>query len=184
MIFDRFSAARRRRRRLAEDVYMRLVNRARDGWFYDTAEVPDTVDGRFDMIVIHAHLLFRRMGAIPGEGQDLAQDIFDVMFRDMDRSLREMGVGDLSVGKHVKGMARAFYGRGGAYEEGLTGGRDVLRRALRENVYRNTEPSDAAVDALASYMETLAARLDSQPLEALTAETGPFPPVADKEMQP
>ncbi|SOD94264.1 ubiquinol-cytochrome C chaperone family protein [Caenispirillum bisanense] len=176
MIFDRFSATRRRRRRLAEEVYVRLVERARDPWFYDVAAVPDTVDGRFDMIVIHAHLLFRRMGETGAEGEALAQDIFDVMFLDMDRSLREMGVGDLSVGKHVKGMARAFYGRGGAYELGLQQGREVLRRALVENVYRQSEPSTEAIDALAHYMETQAAAMVDMPLDAMTAATGPFPP--------
>lgn len=176
MIFSRFSTARRRRRRLAEDVYARLVSRARDAWFFETADVPDTVDGRFDMIVVHAHLLFRRLGATGEDGEALAQEIFDVMFLDMDRSLREMGVGDLSVGKHVKGMARAFYGRSAAYEEGLNGGRDALRRALTENVYRNTQPAPAAVDALADYMERQARAMAGLPYEMLTGDGGPFPP--------
>lgn len=176
MIFARFSAARRKRRRLADTVYVRLVERARDPWFYDTAEVPDTVDGRFDMIVLHAHLLFRRMGETGPEGELLAQDIFDAMFLDMDRSLREMGVGDLSVGKHIRGMAKAFYGRSAMYEDGLKAGREALRRALLENVYRNSEPSSAAVDALADYMERQAAAMAERPLDALTDERGPFPP--------
>ncbi|WP_404385939.1 ubiquinol-cytochrome C chaperone family protein [Caenispirillum salinarum] len=179
MIFDRFSATTRRRRRRAEDLYVRLVNRSRDPWFYDACDVPDTVDGRFDMIVIHAHLLFRRLAALGEEGELLSQAVFDVMFKDMDRSLREMGVGDLSVGKHVKGMAKAFYGRTQLYEEGFIAGREGLRQALRDNIYRNSTPSDDAVERLAAYMEQTAAALADAPMDALTAETGPFPPRED-----
>lgn len=128
------------------------------------------------MIVIHAHLLFRRLAALGEEGERLSQDVFDVMFKDMDRSLREMGVGDLSVGKHVKGMAKAFYGRTQLYEEGFIGGRESLMQALRDNLYRNIEPSDDAVSLMADYMERTVAALADAPLVALTAETGPFPP--------
>lgn len=176
MIFDRFSSAARRRRRMAEDLYVRVVNRARDPWFYDECNVPDTVDGRFDMIVIHAHLLFRRLAALGEEGELLSQEVFDVMFKDMDRSLREMGVGDLSVGKHVKGMAKAFYGRTQLYEEGFIAGRDALKQALRDNIYRNAAPAEDAVERLADYMEKTAAALADAPMASLTAETGPFPP--------
>jgi cytochrome b pre-mRNA-processing protein 3 len=175
MIFDRFSPASRRRRRLAEGIYARVVARSRDPWFYESCDVPDTVDGRFDMIVIHAHLLFRRLAALAEEGELLSQAVFDVMFKDMDRSLREMGVGDLSVGKHVKGMAKAFYGRTQLYEEGFIAGDEALKKALRDNIYRNVEPSEDAVERLADYMKQTAADLADAPLTALTAETGPFP---------
>lgn len=178
MILDRFTGAGRRRRRLAEGLYGRVVQRARDPWFYDACDVPDTVDGRFDMIVVHAHLLFRRLRETGAEGEALAQTVFNVMFKDMDRSLREMGVGDLSVGKHVKGMARAFYGRSVHYEKSMAAGRDALREALLENVYRLNEPRDDAVDALASYIEATAAAMSDMPIEAVTAEDGPFPPRA------
>lgn len=177
MIFDRFSTASRRRRRLAGEVYVRLVSRSRDPWFYEACDVPDTVDGRFDMIVIHAHLLFRRLAALGEEGALLSQDVFDAMFKDMDRSLREMGVGDMSVGKHVKGMAKAFYGRTQLYEEGFIGGREALEQALRDNIYRDAQPSADAVSRLADYMERIASALADAPLERLTAEDGPFPAV-------
>lgn len=179
MILDRFTGAGRRRRAHAEGLYARLVRRARDPWFYEACEVPDTVDGRFDMIVIHAHLLFRRLRETGQEGEALAQVVFNVMFKDMDRSLREMGVGDLSVGKHVKGMARAFYGRSVVYEKALAAGRAQLVETLRQNVYRLSEPSDDAVDRLADYMESTAQALNALPLETLLSEEGTFPPRAE-----
>lgn len=149
----------------ADAVYSGIVRQARRAEFYTDLGVADTVDGRFDMIVLHAALVIRRLSAEKGSGPAVAQKVFDVMFRDMDHSLREMGVGDLSVGKHVKGMAKAFYGRAAAYEQGLAEGRPVLEQALRRNLYRKTEPSDAQVAAMAAYVERQAAALEVQPLE-------------------
>ena len=104
-----------------EALYAALVQKARDPKFYTDLAVPDTVDGRFDMVVIHAMLVMRRLRETPAEVHTTGQRLFDLMFTDMDRSLREMGVGDLSVGTHVRKMAKAFYGRAAAYEAGLDG---------------------------------------------------------------
>lgn len=132
-------------------IYGGLVDQSRQAPFYTHLGVPDTVDGRFDMICLHAFLVIRRLQAEGGEAPALAQKLFDTMFKDMDRSLREMGVGDLSVGKHVKRMAKAYYGRAAAYEHGVAAGRSALEAALRRNLYRLAEPSDAQVAAMADY---------------------------------
>ena len=100
-------------------LYNRVVEQARRPAFYTTCGVPDTLDGRFDMIVLHAFLLFHRLKLDHPRSADLSQSVFDLMFADMDRSLREMGAGDLGVGKKVKTMVRACYGRIAAYEAGL-----------------------------------------------------------------
>lgn len=151
----------------ANAIYGSIVRQSRRTEFYTDLGVADTVDGRFDMIVLHAALVIRRLTAAGGAGPRVAQKVFDVMFLDMDHSLREMGVGDLSVGKHVKGMAKAFYGRAAAYEQGLAEDPALLKQALRRNLYRKTEPTDAQVEVMCAYVSRQAAALDGQSLESL-----------------
>lgn len=91
--------------------YGEVVSRAREPVLYDKLNVPDTHDGRFEAIGLETALLMRRLRRMGDEGSELAQEIFDIMFKDMDRSVREQGVGDLSVGKYVKRMASSFLAR-------------------------------------------------------------------------
>lgn len=170
----------------ADAVYRTVVRQARLPVFYTDLGVPDTVDGRFDLIVLHAFLASRRIHAEPEHGPALSQRLFDVMFQDMDGNLREMGVGDLSVGKHVKGMAKAYLGRVAAYDGSLadpSGG--MLEVALRRNLYRKTEPEPAEVAALAAYMRQAAEALERQPWDAiLRGELGlPAPVSPEKSSQ-
>lgn len=150
-------------------LYAALVQKARDPKFYIDYGVPDTVDGRFDMIVIHAMLVMRRLREDPEQVHTTGQRLFDLMFTDMDRSLREMGVGDMSVGKHVKKMARAFYGRAAAYEAGMDGSAEDLRRALGENLFRHGEPSPEAIDGVGDYLRRASGHLAGQPLASISA---------------
>ena len=94
-------------------LYEAIVAAARHPVFYARWGVADTIDGRFDMIILHAFAVLERM---KGEAPEFRQRLVDEMFSDMDRSLREMGVGDLSVGKRIRVMAEVFYGRISAYE--------------------------------------------------------------------
>ena len=130
-VLDRRKALRGR----ADGLYRRLVDRAREPVFYALCGVPDTLDGRFDMIVLHVALVVRRLraGEIPEKA--LSQALFDTMMDDMDRSLREMGVGDLGVGRRVKAMAKAFYGRAAAYDAALSeGAEEALTAALERDM--------------------------------------------------
>ncbi len=145
----------------AEALYGAIVAKSRSPEFYVTRGVPDTVDGRFDMIIIHAMLLFRRLRG--GEAAEkIGQQVFDFMFQDMDRSLREMGVGDLSVSRHIKKMAKAFYGRAEMYETGLDGEDAVLKEALVNNLYRKQPPDDDVLVNMATYIRSMASRLAGQ----------------------
>jgi cytochrome b pre-mRNA-processing protein 3 len=162
----------------AHALYAAVVTQARRPEFYAVHGVPDTVDGRFDLIALHAFLVMRRLKRIAeagGEGAraaaGLSQALFDLMFADMDQNLREMGVGDLSVGKKVKRMATAFYGRVAAYDEGLeAAGERVLEEGLRRNLF-GTVPgvSDAQLKALAAHVRREAGRLDGQGLADFAA---------------
>ena len=91
-------------------LYTAAVTAARDPWFFGPAiGAPDTLDGRFDLVGLHVGVLIRRLHRDPDpRGAEAAQAVFDAMFSDMDMNLREMGVGDMSVGKRVKRMWEAF----------------------------------------------------------------------------
>lgn len=160
---------KRRWQKPAEGLYLALVAQSRQPRFYEELGVPDTVDGRFDMICLHAFLVLRRLRSEEAEDPAaLAQAVFDLMFQDMDRNLREMGVGDLSVGKHIKGMAKALYGRIAVYGDGLEQADNALLiDALSRNLFRKAEPTAEQVTAMVSYLRSQAASLSAQPLSAL-----------------
>lgn len=147
-----FTRARDRSRHGAW-IYNAIVEQARRPQFYDSLEVPDTIDGRFDLIVLHAGLYLPRLKSVPGEGKSLAQATFDQMLANLDQNLRELGAGDIAVPKKMQNMVQAFYGRATAYDAALKGG-DVgaLRAALHRNVYRGIAVQQPKLDALATYV--------------------------------
>lgn len=164
MLFARDSK-RRHRDRAARALYEGIVAQARLPVFYAVFNVPDTVEGRFDLIVLHAFLVMRRLGLETGplaeEARVTSQALFDLMFADFDQNLREMGVSDLAVGRKVKGLAEAFYGRVAAYDAALAATRDdPLPPALERNLYRGA-PGAPAGEA-AAYVRRQAAVLDGQ----------------------
>jgi cytochrome b pre-mRNA-processing protein 3 len=129
---------RDRHARVAHSLYCRAVAAARAPWFYADLGVPDTLDGRFDMVGLHVFLLIRRLKTLPAPGPALAQAVFDAMFSDMDVTLREMGVGDLGVARRVRAMWEGLHGRAVAYQAALTASDETaLAAALARNVWRD-----------------------------------------------
>ena len=127
-------------------LYGQAVDSARNPAFYHELLVPDTLDGRFDMICLHVSLLNRRLLAVRGRGGPLAQSVFGAMFADMDGCLRENGVGDMGVPRRVKAMWEAYRGRAATYGAALDSGDAVrLARSLRRNVWRSAD--DGSDDA-------------------------------------
>lgn len=165
------------RREAAFRLYGGIVEAARRPEFFLAGGVPDTLDGRFELVALHAVLVIRRLNADHEATKDFAQELFDAMFADLDRALREMGTGDLGVGKQVKRMASGFYGRARAYERALGDGDPAaLDEALRRNVYGTAQPSAAQVAALARYVRAAASGLEAQDVAALVAGEVRFPP--------
>lgn len=156
----------RRTRDAAHTLYTAAVERARTPEFYAELEVPDSVDGRFDMIVLHMFLLLERLRQDDTPAQELSQALFDLMFQDMDRSLRELGVGDQSVGKRIKQMISAFYGRMRAYGEAAD---DPARlgEALGRNLYRQHRAAPTTLVRMAAYVQAARRELARQPFERL-----------------
>ena len=162
----------------ASKIYATVVNQARHPDFYLDFGVPDTPDGRFDMILVHAILVLRRLKRDHEKTADLSQEVFDLMFADLDQNLREMGFGDMGVGKRVKAMAEGFYGRVEAYEKGLADDETALNEALERNLYRKTSPSPSQTAAIAEYIRDQARHLDTVDIDRLATgnlEFGPPP---------
>lgn len=156
-------------REAAEIAYRRVVEQARQTVFFADYGVPDTLDGRFELICLHAFFYLHRLKEDRPQASLFCQSLFDRMFADFDRSLREMGVGDLSVGKHVKRMARAFYGRILSYEAGLAGGDSALAIALARNVFGTVAANECAAEDMASYFRRAVRALRSQSAADLLA---------------
>ncbi|HVI52237.1 MAG TPA: ubiquinol-cytochrome C chaperone family protein [Candidatus Sulfotelmatobacter sp.] len=154
----------------AHDLYETLVAQARRVEFYSAGGVADTIDGRFDLVVLHAFLLLRRLGRKDednsGPAGQLGQAVFDLMFADFDHCLREMGVSDMGMSPKIKKMAKAFYGRIGAYDGSLED-EAALAAALERNLYRGQPPAVPVLSAMAAYVRAQARDLDDQSLDDL-----------------
>jgi cytochrome b pre-mRNA-processing protein 3 len=121
----------------AAGLYQAAVTQSRDPKFYTDLGVEDTLDGRFDLITLHAFLVMQRLVEIGSEGKAVSQSMFDQMFKHMDMGLRETGVGDMGIPKHMKRMMRAFNGRVNIYYEAIKlNDRASLEDAVARNIYR------------------------------------------------
>ena len=170
------------REQRARALYERVVAQARQPGFYRDCGVPDSVDGRFELIALHAFLVLHRLKADPTDTEALGQALFDVMFQDMDQSLRELGAGDLGVGPRVKRMAQGLYGRIAAYEAGLSGAAAELEAALRRNLFGTVTPEPEQVGAMAAYLRGAVDALtqwEPAKIEAAGPEFGPPPGASD-----
>jgi cytochrome b pre-mRNA-processing protein 3 len=167
----------------SERLYGEIVAQARQPWLYTAAGVADTVEGRFDMIVLHAFLVIDRLGGGGDAAKALAQLVFDEMFKDMDRSLREMGASDIGVGPKVRRMAEAFYGRSRVYADALQRDGEAQRQALVAVLARNVFAGQAQADAglLADYVLAEHRALAARPLERLLSGEAGFVPKPEPE---
>lgn len=165
MIWTRLFAGKPRNPN-ALPLYEAIVLQARQPALYRDFGIPDTLDGRFEAIVLHLVLVLRRLKRDFPEGLDLAEALQETFFDDMDRSLREMGAGDLGVGKRVKRMAEGFMGRLASYEAALdrvtVDGEAGLAAVLRRNVFGTLADGEGDLAGLTAYTLDQAAGLDAQ----------------------
>ena len=166
----------RRPGRTIDALYGAIVAQAREPRFYAEMGVPDTVSGRFDMVLLHVVLVLRRLRQGEAGERALAQGLFDAFCRDMDHNLREMGISDQGLPRHMQRVGEAFYGRARAYEAALddAAGEAALADALARNVYPDTADVPSAV-ALAQYVRKVDEVLGTQPLAALSDGIISFP---------
>ncbi len=178
-MFGNYLQRRRKARHLenaAAKLYLSTVNQAREIAFYRDIGVPDTLDGRFEMIAVHAYLIMRRLKNLGDEGNNLSQALFDAMFKDMDRNLRELGVSDMSMGKRMKKMMQGFYGRVAAYDTGMDAPDNLqMKAAIRRNLYGTIEPEAGWIEVMLRYIQKLAEILEISDYKAFEAAQLKFP---------
>ena len=156
-------------------LYGAIVAQARSPAFYRDYAVPDTLDGRFVLILLHMALVLRRLGNEP-ELQPVGQEIFDLFCTDMDRNLREIGISDLKVPKEMRRMGEAFYGRAQAYEAALASDdTGLLRTAIARNVFGTDDADHGGATRLAAYILDASGRLAGQDVAAFNRGVVDFP---------
>jgi cytochrome b pre-mRNA-processing protein 3 len=160
------------RRELIADLYKRVAAAARQPGLYGTLGVPDTIEGRFEALSLHMVLALRALRHKPDPAGDVARDLTDAFFRDLDASLREMGVGDTVVPKRMKTLAEAFYGRAGVYDAALDAADE---RVLAGALGRNVRGSDAPAEGLARYALAADRGLKEASAEAFLTDGPRFP---------
>lgn len=155
-------------------LYGAIVAQARHPAFYTDFGVPDTMEGRFELLLLHTFLVCHRLKGEPGTAKSASQELFDVFLDDMDRTLREMGIGDLSVPKRMKKIGQAFYGRTAAYDAALKNNDGGLATALARNVLE-ASPTDPSAVRLAAYARAAAEGLAAVKVSVLLAGEVVFP---------
>ncbi len=170
MVFGLF---RRRNDEPTDTLYAAVIAQARAADLYAELGVPDTVEGRFEMMILHCGLVVARLGRDAGT-REAGTRLAELFFEDMDRTLREDGVGDVSVPKRIKKIAAAFYGRLTAYETAPS--RDALVDAVSRNVYDERAPAGAA-EALATYIQAAIVALGAAEASAVAGGAIPWPPI-------
>jgi cytochrome b pre-mRNA-processing protein 3 len=174
MIFRLFRSSPRKADKI-ESLYGAIVAQGRAAAFYQDYGVPDTVNGRFEMLVLHAVLLLRRLNGEKASLRALGQAVFDKFCNDMDANLRELGAGDLSVPKKMRRIGEAFYGRQSVYGAALDGSDpSALSVALGRNVFSAAAP-DWRSERLAAYVREAARRLSALDRDAFGSGQIAFP---------
>jgi cytochrome b pre-mRNA-processing protein 3 len=173
--FNRFGNSAAPSRQTIETIYGMIVAQAREPAFYLGYKVPDTVNGRLDLLILNLWLVLRRLRTV-ADGPALSQALFDRFCADMDANLREMGVGDLTVPKRMQAFGEAFYGRSAAYDLAFDSGRDDLALALLRNVLDGQFPESA--QRLADYTIAVKKRLDDFPDASIVDGSWSFPKLA------
>ena len=166
-------AGDRARGELVDRLYRHLVNLARTPALYRDLGVPDTPEGRFEMVGLHVALVVRRFKAAGPSADALGQDLFELMFADIDESLRQIGIGDLTVGREIRRLAGQFYARLRAVDEAFAAAdsRETLRPMLRVNVYHGGRaPTEGQLTALVDYLTTAEQTLRSQSTASLLGD--------------
>jgi cytochrome b pre-mRNA-processing protein 3 len=158
-------------RQLIDRLSGEIVAAARDPVLFTEYGIEDSLEGRFEAVTLHAVLVLRRLNRMDPPAPEIAQDLTDAIFRSFEIALREMGVGDIGVPKQMKTIARAFFGRAGAYDQALRGGAPGLKAALARNVYNGRKNPDR----LARYVVASNEALAKVSIEAFTLSPIPFP---------
>ena len=165
-LFQRIFGETKQRTAL-QPLYAAVVAKGREPAWYRKGQVPDTIDGRFDMVAAVTALVLLRFEAAGADGRTPSVLLTEIFIDDMDATLRQIGIGDHVVGKHVGRMMGALGGRLTALRAGRAEG--SLAGPVIRNIFHETPPSEAAVAFVAGRLEQFAAALDAAPVETVLA---------------
>ena len=177
--FNHFRKPRQAPRGTIEAIYGMIVTQAREPIFYRDLGVPDTVNGRFDLLLLHFWLLLRRLRTVQG-ATELSQALFDRFCEDMDDNLREMGIGDQTVPKRMRAFGEAFYGRVQAYDQAIEAGSEALAAAICKNILNGTGMDQAR--RLAAYARATEADLGRTDEATLLRASFKYPPALTEDI--
>jgi cytochrome b pre-mRNA-processing protein 3 len=164
-------------RRAAALLYDAVVAQARQPGFYRSCGVPDSLDGRFELVLLHAVLVHGRLRLEAERAAALGQALFDRMVEDLEINLREMGVGDMGLPRRMRRMTEAFYGRLAAYAQALAANEpEALETALARNLFGTVTPAAAELSRMADYVRRQHDRLAEQDYSALAQGALRFAP--------
>ena len=134
---------------ISNDIYQKIVKFSRNKIFYTKYKVPDTIDGRFDMLVLITIIIVYRLSKIQNEGIELSQKVFDIIFKDLDFSLRELGAGDVTVAKNMKKLISSYMGRQKIYVKAFKNNDEkILTVAFKNNIFRNNFQKENLISLL------------------------------------
>ena len=156
MLFNSYTSSQSEKKKLVDDFYCKIVEISRNKGFYNKLLVPDTIDGRYDLLVLFSIIVTFYLSKCGSQGRDLSQNLFDKIFLDLDLSLRELGAGDAGVHIKIKQMVKSYMGRQQAYCNCLeVEDFDKLKIHIIKNVYRNVNDFGNAADLLTEYYKKI-----------------------------
>lgn len=162
-------------RQMGAALFEAVTRQARQPALYVALGVPDTATGRFELYSLHVVLVLNRLKGVGELEGEVSQALFDAYVRSLDDALRDLGVGDLSVGKKMRKLGEAFYGRAKSYDSALTGSRDGLQALVARTLY--ADHPEGPVGAMVGYIERAKAALATQPVEAILAADLAWPEI-------
>lgn len=179
MILSLFSRKAKANEAITIAIYETIVAAARQPYFYSDIGVPDSPLGRYEMLSLHIFLFIRRIKGRNDALKSIGQEVTDEFFRDVDHSLRELGIGDSGVPKRMKKLARMFYGRVESYDKALENNDQTeLATALARNIRPDSADWIGGGVALANYVEQVVLLLETQPDDVLASGKAIFPDAA------
>lgn len=152
----------RREYNAAHKLYTATIVAARDPWLFNDCGVPDTPEGRFEVLTLMAFLVLRQLKDIDG-AENLAQSYFDIMFEDIEANLREMGVGETTLAKRMKKLAGSFYGRIKTYDEAISSSApETWRSTIKRYLFSDTQVSENILTVTADYAREIGQNIAAQ----------------------
>ena len=178
MFFNFYSKTKQHKRDLVDTFYQKIIDVSRNKVFYSKFNVPDTLDGRYDLLALFSIILTFSLSRTGEKGIELSQILFDRIFLDLDLSLREMGAGDAGVHIKIKNMVRSYMGRQNAYCDCFENNDFLkLKKSLINNVYRNVSQYSYEPELLTKYCKKCIYKFENKNVDYFLSKKFCFPKV-------